>query len=127
MNVGIVGAGLIGRLLALSLAKKQCKVSLFDRDTVLGANSCAYTAAGMLAPYSELEFAEPIIFALGVDSIRFWADILSQLDQRVFFQAAGTIAVAHPSDVGILDQFFDRIMRRLQTYSFSSFNSMPDP
>ncbi|MFH0909345.1 MAG: glycine oxidase ThiO [bacterium] len=97
-SVGIVGAGLMGRVMALELHRRGWTVSLFDRDTERGDKSCAWTGAGMLAPYCELETAEPEVAELGIRSSRRWPAILAGLARPVFHQQAGSLVVAHPSD-----------------------------
>jgi glycine oxidase len=112
-SVGIVGAGLIGRLLALELASSGYQVSLFDRDERLGAKSCGWTGAGMLSPYSELESAEPVIFDLGIASLELWPSIIRRLPKPVFFQRAGSLIVAHGRDRADLMRFKQRVESNL--------------
>ena len=54
MNIAIVGAGLMGRLLALSLLRdkqsESVSITLFDKDNKLAHNSAYYAAAGLLTP-----------------------------------------------------------------------------
>jgi glycine oxidase len=97
-TAGIAGAGLIGRVLALELHRRGWNVTLFDRDTERGDKSCAWTGAGMLAPYCELETAEPEVAELGIRSARQWPALLATLARPVFHQQAGSLVVAHPSD-----------------------------
>ena len=54
-TIGIAGAGLMGRMLALELVKRDWKVTLFDEDFGNIKNSAAYVGAGMLAPFCEFE------------------------------------------------------------------------
>jgi len=46
----VVGAGVLGRLLALRLAREGWKVDLYDRDDGRGTTSCTWTGAGMISP-----------------------------------------------------------------------------
>lgn len=112
-SVGIAGAGLFGRLLALRLADRGWRITLFDRDTLDGAQSCGYAGAGMLSPFSELEAAEPIIAQLGFDSLPLWRKLVERLASAhcdpVFFQEAGTLVVAHPLDSAELERFARRV------------------
>ena len=52
-SIGIAGAGLMGRMLGFDLLLAGHKVHIFDFDDETGSQSCAWTWAGMLAPYSE--------------------------------------------------------------------------
>lgn len=115
-RAGIAGAGLSGRLMAEALSHAGWEVSLFDPDSRAGERSCGHTGAGMLAPYCELEHAEPAIAELGVQSLALWPDILARLVKPVFFQHTGSLVVAHPNDQGELD----RLKREVLAHS-------PDP
>ena len=52
-DVVILGAGLMGRLLALSLARRGTRVQLFDAHGPEATHSAARAAAAMLAPLAE--------------------------------------------------------------------------
>ncbi|CAN5380891.1 glycine oxidase ThiO [soil metagenome] len=116
-RIAIVGAGLFGRTLALTLLRKGLAVTLFDKDSLDGTSSCAFTGAGMLAPYCELDSSPELIFELGRDSTKLWAEILNKLPDRVFLQKEGTIVIAHPSDQLLLTNFHARISNKLQARS----------
>ena len=101
MNIAIVGAGLIGRLLALSLHRQtDYDVTLFDKDTKLAHNSAAYAAAGLLTPLGESLHSEPNIVAMGFESLSLWPTLLASLDEQTFFQQTGAIMVSHEQDKG---------------------------
>lgn len=101
MKIAIVGAGLIGRLLALSLHRQtDYDVTLFDKDTKLAHNSAAYAAAGLLTPLGESLHSEPNIVAMGFESLLLWPNILASLDEQTFFQQTGAIMVSHEQDKG---------------------------
>jgi glycine oxidase len=112
-TVGIVGAGLMGRLLAFRLSEQGWKVTLFDRDSTQGEKSCGHTGAGMLSPLAELESSEPIIAQLGFESIALWEKLLGRLSQSVFFQRAGTVIVAHHLDAPELGHFARMLQSKL--------------
>ena len=119
-TVGIAGAGLMGRMMALCLSDAGYQVTLFDSDTRDGHGSCAWVAGGMLAPFTELEKAEPIISRLGQDALALWPDILSRLAAPVFFQQAGTLVVAHRQDMTDLAAFQGTIASRLTDASYDA-------
>jgi glycine oxidase len=114
-SIAIVGAGLIGRILAFELLKEGCKVSIFDRDSELGSKSCAWTGAGMLAPYAELDAADELVFSLGVASLPLWQELIQALPERVFFQRSGTLVVAHSQDRAEFVRFQRSIECKLST------------
>ncbi len=97
-SAGIVGAGIMGRMLALALRRKGWDVTLFDRDTEHGTQSCTWTGAGMIAPYCELEAAEQLITALGVRSMDLWPDWMQHFAKPVYYKDGGSLVVAHPND-----------------------------
>jgi len=117
MRIGIVGAGLAGRLLALECLQRGFSITLFDQDTMAGKKSCGWTAAGMVAPYTELESCEPLVFKLGIETLQIWPTILQQLTQPVSAKFLGTLVVAHPQDVAELARFRMIIQHKLQRHS----------
>ncbi|RMH16037.1 MAG: glycine oxidase ThiO [Acidobacteria bacterium] len=112
-TVGIAGAGLCGRLLALELAARGHAVTLFDRDDRAATRACAYTGAGMLAPYLELAESEPLITRLGLASRRRWRRLAERLPAAIDLQLAGTLVVAHPRDRGALELLERRLQAKL--------------
>lgn len=114
MNIGIAGAGLVGRVLALMLLRQSHQITLFDLDLPDGENAAGLTAAGMLAPFAELETAESSIFDSGQRSIELWPELLAQVgldESSGAFQYNGSIITAHPADEAELETF----IRQLRT------------
>ncbi len=114
MNIAIVGAGLMGRLLALSLLRNKLQrekqldkvdITLFDKDTKLAHNSAAYAAAGLLTPLGESLHCEPNIVEMGFASLGLWPGLLDSLDEHTIFQQAGAIMVSHEQDKGDYQRF----------------------
>lgn len=114
MNIAIVGAGLMGRLLALSLLRgeqqrtkqaEKVSITLFDKDNKLAYNSAAYAAAGLLTPLGESLHCEPNIVSMGFESLGLWPALLDSLDEYTFFQQAGAIMVSHEQDKGDYQRF----------------------
>jgi glycine oxidase len=114
-TAGIAGAGLVGRLLGVELARTGWHVTLFDADTREAQQSCAYTGAGMLAPYCELETADELICRLGLESLSAWPRILGALDRPVPFERAGSLVVAHRADETELQRLQRRVARQIET------------
>ena len=115
-RIGIVGAGLAGRLLAIVMRRRGWHVTLFDRDDQEGRLSCTHAGAGMLAPSCELESAEGEISALGSRCLAMWPDVLASLEGPVMFSKRGSLVVAHPND----EQELTRLQRQVAGKS-------PDP
>ena len=101
LDVGIAGAGLLGRLLAWRLALAGHRVSVFDPATDAQQRGAAgWTAAGMLSPIAELECADARTAQLGWRSLELWAQWLPALPQPVDFRRDGSLLLAHRSDAG---------------------------
>jgi glycine oxidase len=105
MHVRVIGAGVAGLTCALELAERGAAVEVLDRGETLGPSSCSWYAGGMLAPWCELETAEPLVARLGGESLAWW--------QRRFSGTAlnGSLVVAHARDAGDLVQFGRRTER----------------
>lgn len=101
MNIGIAGAGLLGRILAVVLSRQGHQISVFDPAASVQARGAAgWTAAGMLSPIAELESGDADVFNLGVRSIQLWSELVPQLSQPVQFHVRGSLLVAHRGDEG---------------------------
>lgn len=114
-HIGIVGAGIMGRLLAWQLALRGDKVTLFDQDKINHGKkkgiAAAYTAAGMLSPISEADSAEEEIVELGLRSLDIWPKIIATLGGRTGFYQNGSIILSHPNDYADLENFRMRVSR----------------
>ncbi|GAW95082.1 MULTISPECIES: FAD-dependent oxidoreductase [Colwellia] len=119
MNIAIVGAGLMGRLLALSLLRNEqlrgeqlrqkqsqsVTITLFDKDNKLAHQSAAYAAAGLLTPLGESLHCSPNIVSMGFESLGLWPTLLDSLHEHTFFQQTGAIMVSHEQDKGDYQRF----------------------
>jgi glycine oxidase len=105
MHVTVIGAGVAGLTCAVELAERGATVEVLDRGEALGSSSCSWYAGGMLAPWCELESAEPLIARLGRESLVWW--------QRRFPGTAlnGTLVVAHAREAADMAQFGRRTER----------------
>jgi glycine oxidase len=72
VRVTIIGAGVAGLTCAVEFAERGVSVEVLERGEDLGAQSCSWYAGGMLAPWCERERAEPLISALGEQSLLWW-------------------------------------------------------
>jgi glycine oxidase len=112
MRAGVVGMGIMGRLLALALQKAGWQVTLFDQSS--GTSNCSLAAAGLLTPFSELDKATALISHLGQESIDIgWPRIIEQLPESIYFQRSGTIVLCHPRDQAEWQIFSQRIANQL--------------
>lgn len=122
MNIAIIGAGLIGRLLALSLLRKKYQITLFDKDTKLAHNSAAYAAAGLLTPLGESLHCEPNIVKMGFESLRLWPEILASLDEHTIFQQTGAVMVSHEQDKGDYLRFVRHLQNNYPEHAVQNLN-----
>lgn len=118
-HFAVVGAGLIGRLMAWQLLAQGHKVTLFERGDTSASSSAARVAAAMLAPYSELVSSEESIFHWGLESLSLWPALLAQLAEHsqtaVELQQQGSVVVAHAGDQTSLQHVYQQLQRKLVT------------
>jgi glycine oxidase len=115
MNIGIAGAGLLGRLLAWCLSCKGHAVTVFDpaHDAADTHRAAAWVAAGMLSPWAELESADSRVADLGLRSIALWSTIVSQLPQAVYFKREGSLLLAHRTDLGAAQRLIGLLSQKM--------------
>lgn len=112
MKITVIGAGLLGRLLAWQLLEHGCQVQLIDKDHGEAKQSAAYVAAAMLAPFTELLDAdEPEIYHQGFAGISLWQAWQQQLGQSFDLRTQGSLVVAHRQDGGDYQHFMQRLRR----------------
>lgn len=97
-HIAILGAGLMGRLLALELARDGHRVEVFEAKGPQADGAAARVAAAMLAPLAESAITEPGVVRMGQYGLSRWPQLISQLDAPVFFQQNGTLVVWHRQD-----------------------------
>jgi glycine oxidase len=105
----ILGAGLMGRLLALSLAREGWRIELHDAAGPEADGAAARVAAAMLAPLAESVITEPPVVQMGQYALERWPQLLATLPQKVFFQQAGTVILWHRQDAGEARRFRERL------------------
>lgn len=107
----VVGAGLMGRLMAFALAKKGAQVTLFDRGGPEGEFAAAKVAAAMLAPLAESAITERNVVQMGIYSLPRWKAIIADLSLPVFLQHEGTVIVWHQQDASEAKRFGSHLDR----------------
>lgn len=104
-TITILGAGLMGRLLAVELARKGHRVEVFEAQSPDAQGAAARVAAAMLAPLAESAVTEPGVVRMGQYALPRWQELISQLSQPVFFQQNGTLILWHRLDAGEATRF----------------------
>lgn len=113
----VVGAGLVGRLLAWRLLRNGAAVDLVEKTSFDHPRSAAHTAAAMISPMSEVVVSERSIYDMGVASLRLWPQWLDELGRdlphSIEYVAQGSVVVAHPADLSELQQFYAELNHHL--------------
>ena len=104
-RITVLGAGLMGRLLALSLARQGHQVEVFDAHGPSADGAAAPVAAAMLAPLAESAITEPGVVRMGHYALPRWQQLIASLTEPVFFQQAGTLIVWHRQDAAEAQRF----------------------
>ena len=124
MNIAIAGAGLVGRVVALNLLRSsEHTITFFEKGSKEGVLAAGFTAAGMLAPYAELETAESVIFELGHRSIALWPALLKEIGLFDGYQQKGTVITAHPQDMGELEHFIGILHRKVDAANIDTLDA----
>lgn len=101
----VLGAGLMGRLLAWQLACLGHRVTVFEAGVADAQTSPARVAAAMLAPLAESAITEPSVVEMGRYALTRWPALIGQLSQPVFFQQEGTLILWHRQDAAEAQRF----------------------
>jgi glycine oxidase len=97
-SAAILGAGLMGRLLAVTLARAGCEVDVYEAGDPEANGAAARVAAAMLAPLAESAVAPPSVVRMGHYALSRWPALIASLDKPVFFQREGTLVLWHRQD-----------------------------
>jgi len=117
-HIIILGAGLMGRLLALALASKGHRVEVHDAGSADAQGAAAQVAAAMLAPLAESAVTEASVVRMGQHSLLRWPELLATLTRPVFLQRNGTLVVWHRQDRAEAERFrkhLDRTSAQIPT------------
>jgi glycine oxidase len=107
----VIGAGLMGRLTAVALAKRGASVDLFEQGAPNAAQAAARVAAAMLAPLAESAITEANVVRMGVHSLGRWQELIGELSSPVYFQQEGTLIVWHQQDASDAERFTAHLER----------------
>ncbi|MDE0093516.1 MAG: FAD-dependent oxidoreductase [Gammaproteobacteria bacterium] len=105
----MVGAGLMGRLIGWQCVKKQHQVTLYERASRNTPRSAAHVAASLLASTSERPESDDAYMAMARSSRDVWRSWCDELSVPYAFD--GTLVVAHPVDVSLLEKFETTLRR----------------
>ena len=94
----VLGAGLMGRLLANALAQLGHQVVVHEAQGPDAQGAAARVAAAMLAPLAESAITELPVVRMGQHGLKRWPELIAGLPTPVFFQQNGTLVVWHRQD-----------------------------
>lgn len=116
-DCAIVGAGLVGRLLAWRLLEQGHVVTLFEKGSRAGELSAARVAASMLAPFTEVVSAERRVFDWGLMALDWWPGELARLTEQsgasIPLGCDGSIVVAHELDKSSMQHFMQNLAAKV--------------
>ncbi|MBI1868573.1 MAG: FAD-dependent oxidoreductase [Methylocystis sp.] len=105
MLVRVIGAGVVGLTAAYEIARsgaaRGARVELVERNAKPGLG-CSYYAGAMIAPWCELQSAEPLVAELGEEALSFWTEEVPAAT------VAGSVVVAPARDQAELLDFSRR-------------------
>lgn len=105
MRIRVIGAGVAGLTAAFEIARMGAplgaRVELVEKNARPG-QGCSFFAGGMIAPWCELQSAEPLVAELGEEALAFWTR-----DVPVA-QVAGSLVAAPARDQAELADFTRR-------------------
>ncbi|MBK2124974.1 FAD-dependent oxidoreductase [Fangia hongkongensis] len=111
MKIAIIGSGLVGRVMGLTLLTEINNISLdfYEKSNDFNGNtSCGHAAAGMVAPICELIENNIDLYHLGQKSIPIWS-CFNQLLQEKIFSLSKTWVLAHQYDKNEFNAFKQKI------------------
>ena len=110
----VLGAGLMGRLLAWRLARAGHRVEVHEAGQADAQGAAARVAAAMLAPLAESAITELSVVRMGQHALLAWPHVLSALPSPVFFQQEGTLILWHRQDAAEARRFHQLLQRTHQ-------------
>jgi glycine oxidase len=91
MRIRIIGTGVAGLTAAYEFARRGADVEIIEREEGPG-RGCSWYAGGMVAPWCELDSAEPLVARLGMEALVYWTRTIPVAETR------GSLVVAAPRD-----------------------------
>lgn len=101
MKVGIVGGGIVGRLMAWHLCHQPIEVHLFDQGIEQNL-TCSFAAGAMISPYTELAVLGKVWLEKAMMALTCWPQIIKSLPSSIYYRQSGTRLVANTEHVSLL-------------------------
>lgn len=113
MQIGIAGAGLVGRLLAYALSTHGHQVTVFDpAHDAQERVAAGWTAAGMLCPLAEMDTGDDYVYQLGERSLALWQMISERSNNAIDLRLKGSLMLAHQGDEGAAQQMISLLAHK---------------
>ncbi|MGD9591651.1 MAG: FAD-dependent oxidoreductase [Candidatus Berkiella sp.] len=122
MKIAIVGAGVVGRLMAWHLCQAH-EVHLFTKGGLRDLDSCSINAAGMISPYAELDLLTKHWHQAATQALTWWPKIISSLPKKVTYRSQGTLVVTSSSTRGLLSHYLNKIKQQLPLFETKELSS----
>lgn len=116
MKIGIIGAGILGRLLAIEFSKYNYQITLFEKDDMNSSQSSCATAAGMLNPWSEINESTALVFELGVLSLTHWQEVIQKIAAPEILFHCGSAHVSSYGDKAKLDHLLKNLLNKQENF-----------
>ena len=95
LDCAVIGAGIIGRLLAWRLKSSGSQVTLYEASSRHSQGSASAAAGGLLTPLQESLFSRsPRIWDMGRDAVARWEEIAKSLKVSYALKARGSLVMA---------------------------------
>ncbi|MCS5712606.1 FAD-dependent oxidoreductase [Candidatus Berkiella aquae] len=117
MKIAIVGAGIVGRLMAWHLCQYH-QIHLFDSAKTQERETCSMAAGAMISPYTEISVLGKEWLDKALAALDWWPRILSSLPASVYYQCSGTKVLANKEHQSLLEHFVMNIRHQLPHVRF---------
>ncbi len=102
--IHIIGSGVVGLTLAEQLLAAGHRVAVTTANSGVDDTACSWWAGGMLAPWCEMESAEPLVGKLSSVSMAYWKALCAE-DNDCEYCENGTLVISPNRDHAMLTHF----------------------
>ena len=100
----IIGSGIVGLTCADILLRAGCGIRLLTASKGVDDSICSWWAGGMLAPFCEMEAAEPLVGELAPASMAYWK-LFCEDNSECDYVENGTLVISPNRNQGMLSHF----------------------
>lgn len=103
--IHIIGTGIVGLTLADHLLNAGHNIKITTANNGVDDTACSWWAGGMLAPYCEMESAEPLVGKLAPISMAYWQAFCQKHTNTCDHSMNGTLVISPHRDNNMLTHF----------------------